>query len=209
MSFGRWSFFFVFCFLVGEAFSHWRIVKEKENSALLVCDSAHHLQKQIEIELNFFFSNFFFFNFSFFLVFRWKKPDIESRGGKGNWLDFIVSYLEDASQEARSAIPEQKFLGAIDATLHVNAYPTNNPLKKKKKKSVWARDRNYKNYKKKIYHFGKTISFVHLILLALLSLFFCFFFVLVQRLSGQLLWYTMSLSDRLSFYLIFFWFFFS
>jgi len=41
--------------------------------------------------------------------------------------------LEDASQEARSAIPEQKFLGAIDATLHVNAYPTNNPLKKKKK----------------------------------------------------------------------------
>jgi len=88
-----------------------------------------------------------------------------------------VSYLEDASQEARSAIPEQKFLGAIDATLHVNAYPTNNPLKKKKKKkSVWARDRNYKNYKKKIFHFGKTISFVHLILLALLSLFFCFIF---------------------------------
>jgi len=53
-----------------------------------------------------------------------------------------VSYLEDASQEARSAIPEQKFLGAIDATLHVNAYPTNNPLKKKKKKKICVGQRS-------------------------------------------------------------------
>jgi len=57
--------------------------------------------------------------------------------------------LEDASQEARSAIPEQKFLGAIDATLHVNAYPTNNPLKKKKKKKMCGPENEIKKITKK------------------------------------------------------------